>query len=161
MAIRNSKELGSNLILIARRLLDNQELLKLLVYTDTNPLSQDNIENPLQQLNKTIKIIPLIDEDEFNGQSKLVIYYGKGTINEDNTEFKILNFYVGVYTPLDKWILNTDDLRPFLIMQKVEDSLKNKKINGVGLINYKGFNLTGVTGQLSGYLMEFTINVYN
>ena len=44
MSIRNCGEMGSNLQKIVKRLLANQNLLKLLYYTDTDPLSHKDLD---------------------------------------------------------------------------------------------------------------------
>ena len=43
MAVRKLQEMGENLQLIVKRLLANQTLLKLLYYTDKDPLSQPDL----------------------------------------------------------------------------------------------------------------------
>ena len=45
MAVRKLQEMGENLQLIVKRLLANQTLLKLLYYTNKDPLSQPDIDN--------------------------------------------------------------------------------------------------------------------
>jgi hypothetical protein len=43
MSVRNCEELGQNLQKIVSRLLSNQNLLKLLYYTDKDPYSQPDL----------------------------------------------------------------------------------------------------------------------
>jgi hypothetical protein len=43
MSVRNCEELGQNLQKITSRLLSNQNLLKLLYYTDKDPYSQPDL----------------------------------------------------------------------------------------------------------------------
>jgi hypothetical protein len=45
MAIKNLAEMGENLQKIVKRLLANQNLLKLLYYTNKDPLSQPDIDD--------------------------------------------------------------------------------------------------------------------
>ena len=63
--------------------------------------------------------------------------------------------------PLSEWILNDINLRPFLIMTEIEKSLKNKKIESIGTIDYSGFELELVTDIMSCYRMSFSIDVFN
>jgi hypothetical protein len=86
--------------------------------------------------------------------------FNEGKIN-DNKEFKDLSFDVMVYVPLSEWKLNDINLRPFLIMSEIEKSLKNKRVESLGTIDYLGFNLHLVTDIISCYRMRFSINVYN
>ena len=160
MAIRNSQELGSNLFLVAKRLLENNRLCRLLVNSNVNPLDIP-INDSFSLLNKNIKVVPKIDESEFNQESKLALVFPRGSLNDDNEEFKIVEMHILVYTTLDTWIINDENLRPFMIMSEIEKSLKNKRINGIGTMKYKGFDLSTLTDKLSCYQMVFYIDVFD
>jgi hypothetical protein len=43
MGVRNCEELGVNLQKITNRLLENKDLLKLLYYTDQDPLNEEKV----------------------------------------------------------------------------------------------------------------------
>lgn len=160
MAVRNSRELGSNLFLIARRLLSNNKLCRLLVNSDKNPLEKE-VDNPLSLMHKQILVVPNVNAEDFNLDSKLVLLYPNGELDNSNTEFKNVSLEILIYTPLPTWIINDESLRPFLIMSEIEESLKNKKINGIGTMKYTGFNLLTLTDNISCYKMEFIIDVFN
>jgi hypothetical protein len=160
MAIRNSQELGSNLFLVAKRLLENNRLCRLLVNSNMNPLDIP-INDSFSLLNKNIKVVPKIDESEFDQEGKLALVFPRGSLNDDNEEFKIVEMHILVYTTLDTWIINDENLRPFMIMSEIEKSLKNKRINGIGTMKYKGFDLSTLTDKLSCYQMVFYIDVFD
>ena len=67
MGIRNLEELGPNLQKIVTRLQSNQDLLKLLYYTDKDPLAGEDL-TPEQIKNevfeKLIKIVPRVGPKE-------------------------------------------------------------------------------------------------
>lgn len=161
MAIRNSAEIGENLFKIANHLQDNDRLLRLLKYTDQNPFSKDKPEVDKNSIfQKNIKIVPIIKESDNDTESALAIVFKKGII-DSNIEFKNIYFDILVYVPLSEWILNDINLRPFLIMTEIEKSLKNKKIESIGTIDYSGFELELVTDIMSCYRMSFSIDVFN
>lgn len=161
MSIRNSVEIGENLFKIANLLLSNARLGRILKYTDMNPFSEEHGDVPQQELlHNNIKVIPLVKEDETNTESVIVIIFNEGEIN-DNKEFKDLYFDIMVYTPLSEWAINDINLRPFLTMSEIEKSLKNKRIESIGTIQYLGFSLHLVTDIMSCYRMRFFINVYD
>ena len=65
--VRNLKELGSFMQRIVKRLMNNQNLLKLLYYTDKDPLSQSDISNDTirkEIYEKLIKVIPRVGPKE-------------------------------------------------------------------------------------------------
>ena len=161
MAIRNSAEIGENLFKIANHLQNNDRLLRLLKYTDQNPFSKDKPEVDKNSIfQKNIKIVPIIKESDNDTESALAIVFKKGII-DSNIEFKNIYFDILVYVPLSEWILNDINLRPFLIMTEIEKSLKNKKIESIGTIDYSGFELELVTDIMSCYRMSFSIDVFN
>ena len=160
MAIRNRQELGNNLFLVAKRLLENNKLCRLLVNSNMNPLDIP-VNNSFSLLNKNIKVVPKIDESEFNQESKIALVFPRGNLNDDNEEFKIVEMHILVYTTLDTWIINDENLRPFMIMSEIEKSLKNKRINGIGVMKYKGFDLSTLTDKISCYQMVFHIDVFD
>jgi len=162
MAIRNSEELGENLFVIAKRLLLNQNLCKYLKYTNDKPLENPDIEEPIKAvLHNNIKIVPMVDVEEFNTESVVVLVYEEAVLDEDNTEYDNVELNVLVYTPLREWQINDINLRPFLIMSEIEKSLKNKRVEGLGVLKYLGFNLRLLNDDLSCYRMRFVFNVFD
>ena len=68
MSVRNCAEIGENAQKIINRLLNNQDLIKLLYYNDKDPLSnpdltKEQIKNEVY--NKLIKVIPRIGPTEY------------------------------------------------------------------------------------------------
>ena len=85
--VKYGQEHGLNLIKIAEKLCNNSDLCKLLVNTDLDPLNKklhpDEI-NGVSLLHKNIRVIPLISSNEQTTQSKIVLLYSEGEINESN-----------------------------------------------------------------------------
>jgi len=161
MSIRNSSELGTNLLKIVTKLSQNKRLLRLLKYTDNNPFSQDKEEvDPSIALDKNLKVVPLVNEHSDDTESTVVVMYNSGTVME-NKEFKDIALDVLVYVPLTEWKLNDINLRPFLIMTEIEKELKGKRVESLGKIEYEGFSLQLVTDIMSCYRMEFYIHVFD
>ena len=162
MAVRNSQELGNNLFGIANRLMSNQTLLKYLKYTNSSPLENDDIQNPMSTvLHKNIKVIPLVNEEENSTESTIVLVYESADINSENSEFKDLILLVLVYVPLREWQINDINLRPFVIMSEIEKQLKDKRIDGLGTLKYHGFGLHLLTDSMSCYKMMFSLDTFN
>jgi hypothetical protein len=147
---------------MALLLLDNPRLRRLLKYTDEDPLSKDLHKDPSKKeiLHRNITVVPLVNEEDNNSESTVVLVFTEGEVL-DNKEFKSLSFDVVVYTPLSEWLLNDINLRPFLIMSEIEKTLKNRRVESLGTIQYEGFNLQLVTDIMSSYRMRFTIDVFD
>lgn len=162
MEVRNGKELGPNLVKIAKRLLNNQNLCKLLIYTDLTPLAHNNIVDTKVLLGKNIRVKPKVLPTE-NIESRLVLLFTDGTLNKENTEVKKLVLKIFIYVPIEEWDIDDEDgnLRPFMIMSEIMTSLYGKQIIGLGKIKGGDFSLDLITDEMSTYIMEFEFDVFN
>ena len=163
MSIRNCGELGLNLQKIIKRLLANQNLLKLLFYTDKDPLNNMNLtEAQIQNeiYNNLIRIVPIIT-DYKTAQSTLSVRIISGVPDITNSEFVGIKIGIEVFVPMTQWVIKDSNLRPFAIMGEVQNSLSGKTINGLGKITSGGFTLNFLTEEISDYEMIFTITDYN
>lgn len=162
--VRYGQEHGKNLTRVAKKLIKNQDLLKLLVNTDLDPLNPlkhpDQIDG-LSLLNKNIRFIPLLDAKEQNTTSKLVLFFEEGSVNGSNSDNENMSLIINVYCPFIEWLITGDNLRPFAIMSEIRKSIQDKRINGLGEIRYMGFNISSLTEEMSCYSMRFFINALN
>lgn len=161
--VKYGQELGSNLHKIAKKLTENQNLLKLLINTDLDPLNPDKHPdkiNGLSLLNKNIRVVPLLTDKEENVTSKVVLIFDSGyvTSNSDNEN---LSLSISVFCPFEEWLIVGDTLRPFAIMSEIRKSLQDKRINGLGEIFYEGFSLSTLTEEMGCYRLDFRINAFS
>ena len=161
--IRNLEELGPNLQKIVKHLMNNQSLLKLLYYTDKDPLSgnnltQEQIQNEVYE--KLIKIIPRVGPKE-TAKSLISLRVVRGNLNRSNDEFRDIQINIEVFVPLTQWIIKDSNLRPFAIMGEIQKSLCGKKINGLGQISGGDFSINFLTEEISCYEMSFDIMEYD
>ena len=162
MAVRNLSEIGENAQKIVKRLMSNQDLVKLLYYTDKDPLSHDDFtpeELKTKIYQKVIKIIPRIGPKE-GAESIITINIVGGSQNENN-EFKNIGVNVEVLVPLTQWFIKDDNLRPFKIMGEVQKSLNDKTINGLGKMTGGDFALNYISDEVIDYIQYFTITSYD
>jgi len=163
MSVRNCGEIGKNLQLIVKRLYKNQNLLKLLYYTnkaplDNNDLTEEDIKNKIDE--KLIKVIPRVGPKETSA-SVVAITVTNGSKNYENDEFDDIIITIEVFVPLTQWFIKGSNLRPFAIMGEIENSLKNKTINGLGKMVGGDFNLHFLTDEIGCYKMIFEITDYD
>ena len=162
--VRNCADLGLNLQKIMSRLMANQNLLKLLYYTNKDPLNQPNIENEVikkEIFDKLIKITPRISPQETQTGKSIIslrIVHGDTT---SNGEFRDIVLKIESLVPLTQWFIKDDNLRPFMIMGEIENSLKGKTVNGLGKIQGGDFNLSFLTEEVSCYEQGFVITTYD
>lgn len=81
--VKYGQETGKNLIKLAKKLMQNQNLLKLLVNTDLDPLNEEKHPNNIDGislLHKNIRVIPLLTAEEQTTQSKIVLLFDEGKL---------------------------------------------------------------------------------
>ena len=162
MNVRSLSEMGINLQKIVSRLQSNQNLLKLLYYSDKDPLSNadltaEQIKNLIFE--KLIKIVPRVGPKE-TAQSLISLRVVNGSINNENDQIQDVGLAIEVFVPLTQWIIKDSNLRPFAIMGEILKSLNNKNVNGLGKIQGGDFALNFLTDEISCYEMNFSIQQY-
>lgn len=163
MSVRNCNELGLSLQKIVKRLMENDDLVKLLYYEDKDPLSQNALDKEFKQkeiFEKLIKVVPLVGTNT-DSKSRLVVYITKGAKSPKNTEFKDINICISIFVPLTNWIIKDSNLRPFAILSEVQSSLDGKVINGLGRLSGGDFDLKLLTEEMSCYETVYTLVEYD
>ena len=114
MGVRNCAEIGENLQKIVTRLMANDELVKLLYYTDKDPLNQPVLTQKQKQeevFEKLIKIVPRIGPKE-DAKSIVVVKATRASKDPSNTEFRNVKIQVEIFVPLTQWFIKDTNLRP-------------------------------------------------
>lgn len=159
MAVRNYKELSSVLRKIALRLLTNQDLCKTLYHIDSDPLSHDDFSTTKPLLGDVIRFIPRVGAQEVT-KSILVMSLIGGARDTTNKEILVLPIYFYLYVPFSQWIMKGDDLRPFLLMAQIDETLDGKNIGGIGTLRSVDFQLESVSDEMSCYRMGYTVDLF-
>ena len=162
-SVRNCTDLGVNAQLIVKRLLANQNLLKLLYYTDKDPLSHEDLTAEQIQdevFEKLVKIVPRVGPKE-TAHSVIAIRIARGRGLITNKEFKNVNISIEIFVPMTQWIIKNTNLRPFAIMGEIQESLNGKKIEGLGKMVGGDFDLNFLTEEISAYEQTFVITSYD
>lgn len=163
MSVRNCAELGVNLQYVVKRLLANQDFLKLLYYTDKDPLANEDLTNEQIQeeiFEKLVKIVPRVGPHE-TAHSVVAVRVARGQGLAANGEFRNVVISVEVFVPLTQWIIKDTNLRPFAIMGEVQKSLNGKKIEGLGKMVGGDFALNFLTEEIGAYEQTFMITTYD
>lgn len=160
--VRNLEELGINLQKIVTRLMNNQNLVKLLYYNDKDPLSHSDLtQTQLTEeiYEKLIKIVPRVGPKE-TANSLISLRIVTGPIEHENNDIRKILLAIEVFVPLTQWKIKDKNLRPFKIMGEIQNSLNHKTINGLGRITGGDFSLNFLTEEISCYEMNFYFEEY-
>jgi hypothetical protein len=140
----------------------NDKLVNLLYYTDKDPLSQKYLTQEEKKeliFEKLIKIVPRIGPKE-DAKSIIVIKAVRANKLSSNTEFKDVKIQVEIVVPLTQWFIKDSNLRPYLIMGEIEESLNGKTVNGLGKMIGGDFDTNFFTEEVSAFEQTFWITSY-
>ena len=163
MGVRNCAELGENLQKIVKRLLANDELVKLLYYEQDDPMGQSALSAEMKEqevFEKLIKTVPRVGTKD-TAKSVIVVYVQKAGKLSGNKEFRNVRILVDVIVPLTQWYIRDTNFRPFAILGQVQSSLDDKTVNGLGKISGGDFELNFVTDDVICYQQIYEITEYD
>lgn len=161
--VRNLEELGPSLQKIITRLQSNQNLLKLLYYTDKDPLSQPDLTKEQIQkevFEKLIKVVPRVGPKE-TAKSLISLRVVRGRKNPENSEFRNVSISIEVFVPLTQWFIKDSNLRPFCILGEIQKSLDGKRVDGLGELSGGDFDLNFLTDEISCYETTYSVITYD
>ena len=161
--------MGDNTFKIANKLMSDLEICRLLKYQTKDPFKsidpvtgreQPDIDGT-ELINKYILIILKVFDDSTEKMSYIISVFDDFVVNQINPEFKISTVRFDIACPYDEWILNNRTLRPYLLMQRIDILFNEKKLAGIGTLQFwRADNLT-LTPWLGGYSMRYKINEFN
>ena len=163
MGVRNCAELGENLQKIVKRLLANDDLVKLLYYEQDDPMGQSALSAETKEkevFEKLIKTVPRVGTKD-TAKSVIVVYVQKAGKLSGNKEFRNVRILVDVIVPLTQWYIRDTNFRPFAILGQVQSSLDDKTVNGLGKISGGDFELNFVTDDVICYQQIYEITEYD
>lgn len=125
----------------------DQDLKKLLIYTDSKPLYKKDTDKDLRDAQ--IGRAPLLPYDEEEGSLVTV------TLIQGDKDFEsnalLGTIAIDVFTPGNQWIIN-DGIRPLLIANRI-DNLMRYKVNQTDGVKYRLESI--INSQLSDILVGY------
>ena len=155
--------MGTNTFNIANRIMQNQRLCRLLKYQVRDPFDTEKYPDVdgVELLNKQIMIVPKIFDDSTEKSSYIVAIFSNFTTNPVNPDFKISTVRFDVACPYDEWVLDDKSLRPYLIMQEIDNMFNQAQMAGIGTLQFVRADSIVLTPQIGGYSMLYKINEFN
>lgn len=160
---RRFEVMGTNTFNIANKLMSNQRLCRLLKYQVRDPFDKEKYPDVdgVDLLNKQIMIVPKIFDDSTEKTSYVVAIFSNFVTNTLNPDFKLSTVRFDVACPYDEWVLNEQSLRPYLMMQEIDNMFNQAKMAGIGTLQFVRAESIVLTPQIGGYSMLYQINEFN
>ena len=149
-----------------------KKICKLLYYTEKNPLEQPNIverskvdssntDHPTFEslsdahqyiMNKRVLLVPRVPAEDERG-SFIVVIVDDFTLSA-NKQFKPSRIMFDVLVHHDDWLLE-NSLRPFLIMQQIDNIFNGRKLS-IGDVEFYSGRSVVLTEKMIGYSLVYT-----
>ncbi len=160
---RRFSVMGTNAFNIANKLMSNQRLCRLLKYQVRDPFNTEKYPNVdgADLINKQILIVPKIFDDSTEKMSYVTAVFSSFTANQLNPEFKVSTIIFGIACPYEEWLLDERSLRPYLIMEEIDNMFNEAQMAGIGTLQFQRADQLTLTPWIGGYSMIYKINEFN
>lgn len=155
--------MGDNTFRIAQKLMSNKKLCRLLKYQVRDPLNEKAYPDisGIELINKQILITPKIYDDSTEKMSYVTAIFDDFAVNQINPEFKVSTLRFDIACPYDEWILDNKSLRPYLIMQEIDQMFNEAQLAGIGTLQFWRADALALSPWIGGYSMRYKINEFN
>lgn len=142
--------------IIAKQLLSNPRLKRLLYYTTKDALTRPNLtdEQSLELFGKNIKNIPKLTVDG-SVLNYIIIGFDNFTPNASNPEFRDNIIEFDIVCHYDQWALDDFQLRPYRIAAEIDSMFDGKHLTGIGETEFLGANQIILTDEFAGICLMF------
>lgn len=143
---------------IIEKILENQDLCKLLYYNSYTPLDESNI--PDTSILMMDKIFPLpkntFAEDEKSNRLNL---YFQSSEPYTNSGFRSINLTIDIISHLDNWLIDSA-IRPYIITSEVDEIFNNQFISDLSMkkIYFKSWFIIAVSDYFYGYRCMYELS---
>lgn len=122
--------------IIIDNILKNPRLQRLLYYTSADALDKPDLndDQKLSLLENNIKIVPKITVDNVEYNYLLISF--NNFIKSYNDQFRDNVIEFDIVCHLENWQLKDFQLRPFKIAAELDYMFNNKKLTGIGLLEF-------------------------
>ena len=144
-----------DLSIIIDNMLKNERLKRLLYYTSPDALERDNIgeDNSLALIGKNIKIVPKLYVDG-SVLNYIIISFDNFT-ETDNPEFRDNIVEFDIICHFDQWQMRDFALRPYKIAAEIDTIFDNKKLTGLGRLEFLGASQIVLTDEYAGLCLMY------
>lgn len=142
---------------ILKLFIDNKVLQKLLYYTTKDALDKPNLtkEQLYEMLSKSIKTVPkfYVDGAVLN---YVLITFDNYSTNATNPEFRNSFITFDIVCHCNQWQLSQSQLRPYRIAAEIDMMLNEKRLSGLGKLNFLSASQIIINDEFSGISLMYS-----
>jgi len=142
--------------IIAKQLLSNPRLKRLLYYTTEDALDRPDLtdEQSVELFGKNIKNVPKLYVDG-SVLTYIIINFDNFTPNRTNPEFRDHIIEFDIICHYNQWTLKDFQLRPYRIAAEIDSMFNGKHLTGIGKTEFLGANQIILTDEFAGLCLMF------
>lgn len=154
------KDLNDKIVYITNMVKANQDLCKLLYYSENNPLDFPDIFDTQTLMLRNIFPLPKSPESVKEQISILNVYFLNSKNYSKNTGFRPVYLVFDIMCHLDIWMLNNNQIRPLSICSKIDEMFNNVVIQQVSdaAIFWDGLDMYKFSDYYYGYRLTYKIS---
>ena len=142
--------------LLVNLFMKNERLKKLVYYDVPNAIDMPKVpdEEAVKMFGKQIKIIPKlkVDKPEF---CYIIISFDDFTENRTNPAFRDNMIYFDIVCHFNQWNLGNFKLRPYAIATEIDSMINNKKLTGIGKVQFVGCKQIVLSDEFAGLTLTY------
>ena len=144
-----------DLEIIVNYLFKNENLKKLLYYNSKDCLKKPKVsdEKLVEMFGKNIKIVPKLTVDN-DVLTYIVVSFDSFTPS-DNPEFRDNIIEFDIICHFDQWLLDDMKLRPMRIAAEIDTMINNKRLTGIGKVDFLGASQIILTEEFGGLCLLY------
>ena len=142
--------------IIVDMIMKNNRLKKMLYYTTKDCMNKPNLtdEETISLFGKQIKTVPklFVDGSVLN---YIIISFDNFIENKTNPEFRDNIIEFDIICHFDQWQMQDFQLRPYRIAAELDSMFNNKRLTGIGDIEFLGANQMILTDEYAGICLMY------
>ena len=142
--------------IIIDRIMKNERLKKMLYYTSRDCLNKPNVpeDETYEMFGKNIKIVPKLYVDG-SVLNYIIISFDNFTTNNKNPEFRDNIIEFDIICHFDQWHMKDFELRPYKIAAELDSMFNEKRLTGIGKLEFLGANQMILTDEYAGLCVMY------
>ena len=142
--------------LIVNMIMKNNRLKKMLYYTTKDCMNKPDLteDQSLELFGKNIKMVPKLYVDG-SVQNYIIVSFDNFTKNATNPEFRDNIIEFDIICHFDQWHLKDFELRPYKIAAELDYMFNEKRLTGIGRLEFLGANQMILTDEYAGLCLMY------
>lgn len=145
---------------IIEKIIESQDLCKLVYYDENNPLSQPTISDTSSLIGNRIFPLPKYSFAETEKCSRINVYFKNSQPYEPNSGFRKIILYIDIICNDDIWLIDNSGIRPYSISNKIDEIFNNQFIKELSLkkVYFLNWNLIEYADYFHGYCLMYELS---